>query len=290
MKITKIAEIKSGQDGAIFNNFLFRFDSTGNCTVYDVKNICFADEAKKLEPAGEFTLDKIDLIVPHSNAVMFGSEYYSKEDEFPLLYTNIYNNYAKHEDRMVGVCPAYRITRKDGVFSSKLVMIIKIGFTDDCNLWKSEPDTPDIRPYGNFTIDRKKGVYYAFTMRDKTHTTRYFSFDLPKVSDGIYDSEYDAKVVVLNKEDIKEYFDCEYHRFVQGACFDSGKIYSVEGFTGDKVNIPALRVIDVISKKQVMYVDLVGEGLEVEPEMIEFSDGICYYSDGHGNLYTFDFS
>ena len=37
MKFTKIGEISSGQDGAVFKNYLFRFDHQGHCFVYDIK-------------------------------------------------------------------------------------------------------------------------------------------------------------------------------------------------------------------------------------------------------------
>ena len=163
-------------------------------------------------------------------------------------------------------------------FSTKLVQIIEIGFVENENLWKSA-EKEDIRPYGNFTIDREYGIYYAFTMRDESNTTRYFSFDLPMVSDGIMDERYNVKRVILNASDVKEYFDCEYHRFVQGAAFYKGKIYSLEGFTNSEENPAALRIIDVEEKKQIAFVDLVKMGYAIEPEFIEFYHDICYYVD-----------
>ena len=65
-----------------------------------------------------------------------------------------------------------------------VVQIIEIGFADDENLWKSSGEKADVRPYGNFTIDTENGIYYGFTMRDNALATRYFSFDLPKVTQG----------------------------------------------------------------------------------------------------------
>ena len=37
-------------------------------------------------------------------------------------------------------------------------------------------------------------------------------------SQGVFDEKYGAKKVVLQKEDIIEYFDTEHHRYMQGAC------------------------------------------------------------------------
>ena len=79
---TKLGEIGKGQDGAIFGDYIFHFDATGRGCVYRLEG---------LEALAEFQLDKSDLITPHSNAVSFGYEYYKEGDEFPLLYTNIYN-------------------------------------------------------------------------------------------------------------------------------------------------------------------------------------------------------
>ena len=135
-------------------------------------------------------LDGIDRIVPHSNSVVFGNEYYNSEDEFPLLYTNIYNNYAKKDNPLRGVCLLYRLQKKQEKFFTTLVQMIEIGFVNNENLWISGEDTKDIRPYGNFVINTKNNKYYAFVMRDKTRTTRYFSFDLPKVHDGEMDETF----------------------------------------------------------------------------------------------------
>lgn len=290
MKIRQVAKTNGGQDGTLWGGYMFRFDNVGHCRVYDAEKLETKNgKISELEEICEFSLDKMDIISPHSNAVMFGSEYYAAGDEFPILYSNIYNNYAKSEDKMKGVCLAYRLQRNGLEFSTTLVQIIEIGFVNDCSLWKSSEAEEDIRPYGNFTIDRENRIYYAFVMRDKSKTTRYFAFDLPKISDGEQDAAYGVKRVVLNSGDIKKYFDCPYHNFIQGACFNDGKIYSVEGFTNSSDNPPALRVIDTKEEKQILFVDLVKEGLEVEPEMIEFYEDTCYYSDGHGNIFELEF-
>ena len=154
LKITQIAKIKGSQDGAIFNNFLFRFATRGECNVYDVNELQSSNDVTVANPVDSFLLDKRDLIVPHSNAVCFGTEYYVEGDEFPLLYSNIYNNYAKEEDPLVGVCCVYRVQRDcDNKFTTTLVQIIKVGFVNDYELWRSSIEPADVRPYGNFTID-----------------------------------------------------------------------------------------------------------------------------------------
>lgn len=287
MKITPLAKIVKGQDGAIWNQYLFRFNGKGLCWVYALKD-AIGENVTELWPITEFTLDQADSMMPHSNSVMFGNEYYCQGDEFPLLYSNVYNSYANEENKRKGVCCVYRLQRDGDVFSSTLVQLIEIGFVEDARYWKSE-NLEDVRPYGNFAVDCEKSTYYAYTMRDESNTTRYFAFDLPKCSDGVPDPVLGVNRVVLTAEEIKSQFDCDYHRFIQGACVYQGKIYSLEGFTEDKKNPPALRVVDPERKCQQEMFLFSDYGLTIEPEMIDFAGGICYYADHSGNLYRLEF-
>ena len=90
MEITKIAKVLGEQDGVIFGDLLFIFNCKGKCNVFDLTKIDDG-EVKEHAPISSFTLDKAELICPHNNAVTFGCEYYEEGDEFPILYTNIYN-------------------------------------------------------------------------------------------------------------------------------------------------------------------------------------------------------
>ncbi len=290
MRIQKIANIARMQDGAIWDKYLFQFGADGQCVVYDMDNLGTAEtQAPELS---RFWLDKTELIKPHSNAVVFGSAYYAPGDEFPLLYSNIYNNYARAKDPMIGVCCVYRLQRSGNTFTSTLVQLIQIGFVNEGDLWYSSPQKNDRRPFGNFVVDREKNILYAFTMRDTSDTTRYFSFRLPEKEEGFFDETYGVNRVVLNSDDILDYFDCEYHHFLQGAVMHQGKIYSVEGFTVGRQgppSRPSLRVIDPRAHRQELCVSFEDYGLSIEPELIDFREDICYYADGHGNLYTIAF-
>ena len=284
MKFKHIATAKYGQDGAIFGNLLFRFDHLGACSVYDLKPLSESELPKALAPIAEFTLDRAEEITPHGNAVVFGSEYYEEGDEFPLLYNNIYNNYAKAEDRLVGVCCVYRITREGDGFASKLVGLIKIGFTDN-PLWRSE-GVDDVRPYGNFLVDRERGRLYAYVMRDGDKKTRYFAFKLPSVADGEPDGHFGVKCVTLSIDDILDRFDVPYHNYIQGGVARDGKVYEVEGFD-EKIH-PALRIIDFDKRAEVFYIDLYEAGLGIESEMIDFLGDTLVYSDAHGKTLALD--
>lgn len=290
MRIQKVANIARMQDGAIWDKYLFRFGANGQCIVYDMDDLCTVEsEAPEL---CRFWLDKFELIKPHSNAVVFGSAYYAPEDEFPLLYSNIYNNYARSDDPMIGVCCVYRLLRTGNTFTSTLVQLIQIGFINEGDLWYSSAQRNDRRPFGNFVIDRDKSILYAFTMRDASNDTRYFSFRLPEKEEGIVDEKYGVNRVILTSKDILGYFDCEYHHFLQGAVMHKDKIYSVEGFTVGRqgpASRPALRVISPAKERQELCVHFEDFGLTIEPEFIDFRGDTCYYGDGHGNLYTISF-
>jgi hypothetical protein len=281
MKIKKLSKIIGGQDGAIYNNLLFRFSSKGGCTVYDMNDL-----AEEAVPLAEFKLDGLDIMVPHSNSVIFGNEYFAEGDEFPLLYSNVYNNYSKTEDKRPGICCVYRLVRDGNVFSTTLVQLIKIGFTDDRELWRSAGDVEDKRPYGNFVVDTDKNQLWAFVMRDGEKQTRYLSFDLPKASDGNVGAS-GIREVILTADMIKEYFDTPYHNYVQGAVCYEGKIYSVEGF-GEKIH-PAIRIIDTEERRQILHFDFFEAGCTDEAELIDFYEGKCIYGNHIGELFELEF-
>ncbi len=285
MKLTKISKIEKGQDGAIFGEFLFRFNSRGQCNAYNMKDIM--NGALSPVPIASFKLDRCDELCPHSNAVVFGNEYFAEGDEFPLLYTNVYNSCCHQENKRKGLCCVYRLLHKEKVFRTELVQLIEIGFTEDSSLWASE-GLADVRPYGNFVIDREHGKYYAFTMIDNPHITRYFAFDLPKLSHGSYDSEFNVKKVVLAKDDIRESFELVYHNFIQGAVLRDGFLYSLEGFGTDSGKNPILRVIDVNKKCEVDRLAFADAGADTEPELIDFYGDKCIYSDAHGDVYLIE--
>jgi len=287
MKIRQISKIAGGQDGAIYGDELFRFNTKGECTVYSVSEVINKKDGEAA-PVATFKLDRAETVAPHSNAVCFGCEFYEENDTYPLLYTNIYNSYASKEDKLIGVCLVYRVQRVGGEFKTTLVQMIEIGFPEDAQLWKAYSDKHGVRPYGNFTVDTEKRAYWAFVMRNEEKGTRYFRFDLPSAHSGEADARFNVKKVVLGKEDIREYFDCEYHRFVQGAILHEGKIYSTEGFSFDKINRPAIRVIDLADKTE-KYFDITELGINEEPEFIDFYNGACLYSDAGGNLFTVEF-
>ena len=294
MKLKKIAKVESGQDFAIHGGYFFDFVAHGIClgevSVYELKDVLSAN-GEELEPLCRFIVGGTDKIIPHANTVFFGNEYYEEGDEFPLLYANVYNTYAKAENRREGILLVYRVLRDGKSFSADLVQTISIGFVEDRDLWKSCEGNGDVRPYGNFIADLEKNVLYAYVMRDKPYKTRYFVFDLPKLSDGEYNPEYGVKNKILTADEIKDTFDVDYHRTIQGAAVKDGVIYSLEG--GSKrpgqTHCGAIRIILPEEKRLSLYQCLWDLGVNEEPEGIDFYQGNCYYVAGHGDTYLVEF-
>lgn len=271
IELVSLGKITPHQDGAIHNRLIFRFNNNRKC---DVSRLDDLSVIAHFELGGE--------LVPHANSVCFGSEYYEDGDEFPLLYLNVYNNYAAQPDKLEGVTCVYRITRAGGSFRGDQVGLIRIGFVNDTALWRS-PSGKDVRPYGNFVIDRERGKLCVFVMRDDAQKTRHYIFELPKLSDGV--EENGLRVVTLTPDMIEKQFDTPYMRYMQGAAVRNGLLCSAEGFTNSSTNAPALRFIDCEAGRELAYVSLLERGITVEPELVEFAEDRLYYSDGHGSFY-----
>jgi hypothetical protein len=272
-----VMQVQKSQDGAIYKDTLFLFNAAGKCTVFNI------DSKQKI---GSFTLDKNAALSPHANSVCFSDVFYAEGDPFPVLYVNIYNNYWTTNDRKEGMCCAYRILEENGSYSTKLVQVLKIGFTNDYDLWNSAEGNGYhyYLPYGNFVVDVENGKYCAYVMRSEELGTRYFVFDLPKLQDGEIDEKYGVKRVVLTPNDIEKQFDCPEHHYIQGACCHAGKVYSVEGFR----NNPALRIVDLNKGEQELFFNFSDVGVTDEAEFIDFYCGSCYYGDCHGNIYLIE--
>lgn len=286
MKFNQITKISRGQDGAVWGSYLFRFQMDGSCHVYDLENLKPVAPGCYQPAIGMFDLDGSDRIVPHCNSVSFGTEFFEEGDEFPLLYCNIYNNYAKQADSRKGMCCVYRILREGDRFWSSLVQIIRLSFVEDPALWCSA-DRNDVRPYGNFIVDRDNGDLWVFNMIDDVKSVRYFRFPLPEAREGVMDPSLRVPVLTLTPSRIRDRFDCPYQNYIQGACCHKGVIYSLEGLANDP-EAHAMALIGLNEKKQLFSRNFFAYGLTVEPELIDFMGDTCYYADNFGNLYTID--
>ncbi|MBQ8407314.1 MAG: hypothetical protein IJY39_00470 [Clostridia bacterium] len=286
LEYKKLGNICHGQDGCVWENLIFRFGGDGICRVYDLNDLAPLEngEAKRI---ATFKLDKADDICPHCNSVCFGKERYAEDDEYPLLYCNLYNSYDGKEDEMWGVCCVYRLQRDGEGFMTTLVQIIEIGFAHNADLWCSRRpgEGRDMRPFGNFVVDAENGLYHCFVMRDKPQKTRYFTFKLPKIADGQLDPRFNVNRVILTEADILSKYDCDYSSYLQGACVHNGLIYSTEGGTKSYTSPATLTISDPKAFRQILRLSLIYFGLENEPEFIYFVGDRCIYIDNIGGVF-----
>lgn len=280
MKHEKIAQTFVAQDGAIWQDFLFRFNHKGEGRVYSLPALMAGDDSY-----ATCLLDQKEILCPHCNAVFFGKEKVADTDPFPVLYANLYNNYAKDEDRREGTLLAYRVQKRGDGYETTLVQIIRIGFVKT-PLWQSHES--DKRPYGNFVYLAETDRLCAFVMRDAAKNSRFFTFAMPALSKGVVDPKTGARVVFLEEEDLLSRFDGPRLFYLQGACAHKGLIYSTEGFGEKEGQRSALRIFDPEKGCQITHIDLVDEGLPVEPEWIDFYGDVCLYSDATGALYRLE--
>lgn len=265
-----VKKVYGGTDGDIYNNFLFMFTSKGQCKV-------FTADGFGLKCV--FDLDKCDVLPPHANSVFFGNEFYHPNDEFPLLYSNIYNN----SDEWLGTMNVYRIQRNGYDFTSTLVQVVKVDFTDDSNLWAS-----GVRPYGNFAINKETNKLWAFVSDDLTNSTKFFEFDMPKSNLGDFNGTLGCNVYKLKYEDVTDMFNTIYFRFMQGCTIVDNKLISTEGFTNDTTNIPTIRVVDLKTHK-IDSTNLVDTfGWNNEPEFITYYNNNLYYISTDSKIYILE--
>ena len=228
MVYESLGTIPGAQDGAIWNGKLFQ-PVPGKLHVYDM-------ETKTTVQT--LTLENFGSLTVHGNSVCFGSTANLKEGEYPLLYVGLWTRIASVD----GSCCVYRITEENGTFSTDLVQVIKIGFGNDTELWKSGYS----RPYATYAADGENNKLYAMVTRDTEPCTRVFEFEIPDATEGTY-NENGYYELTLTKDDIQDQFDTAPVYMPQGACYYHGKIYIQESSTP---GIPSvLKVIDLESRK-----------------------------------------
>lgn len=249
------------QDGAIYDGKNFVANAHG--TVY-IKNVATGEAVQTM------TLDKKDILDPHSNALSF-----STRNDALHLYTNIYSNYKSDTDKHIGECCVYRLTESGGTWSNTLEQIIKVGFIDDSNYW---PPSTEERPYGNFVVDDENNLLYVYVLYKTINKISWFKFDLPAVTEGVQNSTYGCPVYTLEASAILSTWTTAYQEYIQGACVHKGLIYSTSG-AGGQWGDAVLSVVDPAKKTVVAKFDFHKDDNAVEPESIDFDGDVCYYGD-----------
>ena len=221
----------------------------------------------------------VDPSIDNIALVAFNNEYpeysISYSGDILHVYSNVYNSYASAEDKHIGECCVYEVGGAGKIWSNSLAQVIKIGFVDDPDFWPAATET---RPYGNFVVDKENGWLYAFVMYSSGKLTYWYKFDLPEISEGVWNESYRCPVFTLTAEDILDGWTTPLQNYVQGACVYNGLIWSTEGFSATSgTNVARMRVIDPARKAQIAVFNFYSDADPVEPEFIDFYNGKCYY-------------
>lgn len=253
------------QGMAIYGDMMFSLHNTGICTVIDLKN-------KKL--LSEFSLASFGK-TNHANVASFGKEFYSPEDEFPLLYVS--QVWKERVHNMKDVCYVERITKN----SSELVQTIN---------YKDEKGT-----FGyalQWVVDVKNGYLYGFgnTIKNAVEGNKHrvTKFKLPKLSDG--DSN---KLVTLTEDDVIETYTLEdYYNgsekllIGQGLTIFNGKLFMPTGL-GNATYPASIWIVDLDSRRVSNVIDL--SYIKKEPEDCDLYQGSLIIQCNGGNVYKFTF-
>ena len=226
--------------------------------------------------------DHISLIAYNNEDPTYEAAY---SGDVLYVYSNVYNNYSSQSDKHIGECCVYEVHGAANVWANSLVQVLKIGFIDNLDYW---PAASESRPYGNFLVDRENGYLYVYVMYSSRKLTCWYKFDLPDVAEGVWDETYGCLIKTLEASDIVDQWTTPLQNYIQGGCVHDGLIWSTEGFTTTtSTNLARMRVIDPLKKTQIAVFHFYADDDPVEPEFIDFYDGICYYGSVR-QMYTID--
>lgn len=239
--VTKLFRLSSisqyyAQGFAIYDKYLFNCHHSND--IIDVFDL----ETQKL--IAYLPLEP-DMII-HCNNVNFGSEFYSEDDEFPILYIQ-QRGYACKLN-------AYRIICSgDSIITAEKVQTIYFASCKSCIN----------------AIDTKNNLLYAiYEYKGKRYTS---SFKLPSVHDG--DMSIHPKAACKS-------FYTPYTKESQDTAFDDRFLYVLCGYN----NEGELWIIDIDNKK-ARVISLPKYNLFAEPEGIDIYNGSIIVSFPNNPLY-----
>ena len=238
--------VASGQDGAIYNDLLFRPDEFTAIRVYDMK---------VGEIVGTASIDPIDTVRPYGNSIFFGNQFYDADDPFPVLYYTGRGVYSDNTNLPDGTVYAYRII-DNGDNTYTLNRVQTITFANDVGY----------SAYGGFGFDEveNKLVGYDYRYGDPQKNTYYIA-DMPLVSSG--------DVTISNAQVEKFDLTTPFFGGPQGCICHNRKFYILNGAS----NSGSLNVVDLNKEKCVSRIVLSPSGLTGEPQCIEVYNNTLVY-------------
>lgn len=219
----------STQGLAIHGNYAFSMHDKGQCVIIDLKKLRFVNTFHVEGNTG------------HCNNASFGTQYYSKESQFPLFY--------------VSECRGDRACYVNDITTTGSRLVQKIFYAGD-----------EINGPCDWAVDAKRELLYMYCTIGKVRMLMWFR--LPRLEDSNSQGE-----VHLYLEDSLGSIPAGEIKIPQGSHITDNYIFLPEGVPSRGT---ALNVIHRHSAEQLMHIDLSQSG--IEPEGVATYKGWLYLS------------
>ncbi len=246
------------QSAACYGDYAFLISNKMiNVRVFNMRTNTRVFDLRNQTPLGTGT-------IYHCNQACFGTQKYSEEDYFPLLYISQFQN--KNNRCFIQVFRVLPTSAGIGqeftAFAFERVQTIYLPvYTDDNCLW-----------YANAVIDTDNHFIYTYSY-DKNSAAE--TYHLCKISKFNIPDPIGASSVKFSDEDILDsYYVATQGPYMQGAAYQDGLLYIGKG--SPSVGFVNLDVVDLANRRLWFSVDLLNNGFSWEPE------GAFFYKD---NLY-----
>ena len=223
-------QIKGSTQGfAIYGGYAFSMHDKGECVILDIKRKKYINSFVVEGNTG------------HCNNASFGTEFYSRESQFPLFY--------------VTECRGERACYVNDITLQGSCLVQKIFYMGD-----------EITGPCDWAVDAEQKLLYLYCTIDNQRTLMWFS--LPRLSDSDNKGE-----IHLYPKDALGSIPAGDIKIPQGSLIAGDYIFLAEGVPPRHT---ALNVIDRHSAQRLMHLDLTETG--IEPEGIAIYRGWIYLS------------
>lgn len=241
------------QSAAVYGDYVFFIE---RCRM----SVCLYDLSKKtiertatFNPAG-------NIKIYHCNQSTFGTDKYDSSDPFPLLYVS---QRAKSGNRCF-----VEVLRIHPKFNEDTTAIVSFRFELVQEIYFPQMTRDNSMGNVNCVIDAKKGTMYTYSRNNRSGDDNYLQCKISQFSIP----DFKKQQVVLEDSDIETSFMIETSaENMQGACIVDDTLFIAQGYPS--VKYVYLNVVNLQQQRLVKRYDLLGSGIDWEPEG-------CFYYDG----------
>ena len=273
------------QSAANYGKYLFMVqDKLAGITLYDL------EKAKplfhlSLTPYEERNYIGTGSVLYHCNNTSFGTEFFDRNDVFPLLYVT--QRQVKESLRafvvVLRIVPHFGPEQEIDSFSAERVQTIYMpGMSEKNRLG-----------HPNIIIDRKRNDIVTYSRYNNSNSKydqlgRITRLRLPSLRNANGEIQ---QTVYLDDKDITDSFDTEWNMtYAQGGFVQGDLLVIGQGFPTKKHAPVNVRVIDLKKRKTVGTTNIYDMGFDDEPEGVFLYKGKVMVSSIRKNIYVLDFA